>query len=58
MRVEGTDGLTLDTPEFTLKKGGKVTVRVTVEPKAVVKSHRPRPQGGRVCAVHRRNWSG
>ena len=55
VRVEGADGLALDTPEFTLKKGGKVTVRVTMEPKAVAKSRRPRPQGRRVGAVHRRD---
>ena len=28
VKVEGADGLTLDTPEFTLKKGDTVTVRV------------------------------
>jgi len=37
IHVEGADGLVLDTPEFTLKKGDKVTVRVTVDPKAVAK---------------------
>ena len=41
VRVEGADGLTLDTPEFTLKKGGQVTVRVTAVPKAVVKATDP-----------------
>ena len=56
--VEGADGLRLDTPEFTLKKGGKVTVRVTVAPRAVAKKHRPRPQGRRVGAVHRRRGTG
>jgi uncharacterized membrane protein len=38
IRVEGADGLKLDTSEFTLEKGGKVTVRVTAvakEPPAV-----------------------
>ena len=40
VRVEGADGLTLDTPEFTLKKGGKVTVRVRAEPKAPAKANR------------------
>jgi serine/threonine protein kinase len=34
IRVEGADGLVLDTPEFTLKKGDKVVVRVTLAPKA------------------------
>ncbi|HTU19960.1 MAG TPA: protein kinase [Gemmataceae bacterium] len=34
IRVEGADGLVLDTPEFTLKKGGEVKVRVTMRPKA------------------------
>lgn len=37
IRVEGADGLMLNTPEFTLKKGDRVTVRVTVDPKAVAK---------------------
>jgi serine/threonine protein kinase/formylglycine-generating enzyme required for sulfatase activity len=37
VHVEGADGLTLDTPEFTLKKGDTVTVRVTVAPIRVVK---------------------
>jgi hypothetical protein len=41
IRVEGADGLVLDTPEFTLKKGGQVKVRVTLEPKAVVKKDTP-----------------
>ncbi len=35
VRVEGVDGLVLDTPEFTLKKGNRVTVRVTLEKKEV-----------------------
>ena len=30
IRVEGADGLVLDTPKFTLKKGGEVKVRVTL----------------------------
>ena len=34
IQVEGADGLSLDTSEFTLKKGDKVTVRVTAAPKA------------------------
>lgn len=34
IHVEGADGLALDTTEFTLKKGDKVTVRVTLAPKA------------------------
>jgi hypothetical protein len=37
VRVEGADGLALDTREFTLKKGGQVTLRVTLDPKAVAK---------------------
>jgi serine/threonine protein kinase/Leucine-rich repeat (LRR) protein len=41
VRVEGADGLTLDTPEFTMKKGGEVTVRVTAEPRAVAKASDP-----------------
>jgi hypothetical protein len=32
VHVEGGDGLTLDTTEFTLKKGGAVTVKVTAAP--------------------------
>lgn len=38
IRVDGADGLLLDTPEFTLKKGGEVKVRVTMAPKDVVKN--------------------
>jgi uncharacterized membrane protein len=41
VRVEGADGLTLDTPEFTLKKGGKVVVRVTVAHPTVAKAIDP-----------------
>jgi hypothetical protein len=42
IRVEGADGLSLDTSEFTLKKGGKVTVRVTMDPtRAAAKSLDP-----------------
>jgi len=41
VRVEGAEGLTLDTPEFILKKGGKVTVRVTMEPKVAAKNLDP-----------------
>ncbi len=37
IRVEGADGLMLDTSEFTLKKGEKITVRVTLDPKTVTK---------------------
>jgi serine/threonine protein kinase len=37
IRVEGADGLVVDTPKFEMKKGGKVTVRVTMEAKAVAK---------------------
>jgi serine/threonine protein kinase/formylglycine-generating enzyme required for sulfatase activity len=36
VRVEGADGLALNTREFTLKKGGEVTVRVTLDPKTSV----------------------
>jgi uncharacterized membrane protein/tRNA A-37 threonylcarbamoyl transferase component Bud32 len=41
VRVEGVDGLTLDTKEFTLKQGGKVTIRVTVDPRAAARSLDP-----------------
>jgi hypothetical protein len=41
VRVEGADGLTLDTPEFTLKKGDKVVVRVTAAPKVRAKDAGP-----------------
>jgi uncharacterized membrane protein len=41
IRVEGVAGLTLDPPEFTLEKDGQVTVRVTAEPKVVVKNLDP-----------------
>src|SRR5262249_605013 len=41
VRVEGADGLTLDTTEFTLKKGGRVTVRVTLESKTGAKTEGP-----------------
>jgi WD40 repeat protein/serine/threonine protein kinase len=34
IRVEGADGLTLNTPEFTLRNGDKVKVRVSVERQA------------------------
>jgi formylglycine-generating enzyme required for sulfatase activity len=37
LRVEGADGLSVDTPEFTLKKGRKVTVRVRLEKAGVQK---------------------
>jgi len=33
IRVEGADGLVLDTTEFSLRKGDKVTVRVMMAPK-------------------------
>jgi len=36
IHVEGADGLALDTREFTLKKGGRVTVRVTAAPRAAL----------------------
>ena len=45
VRVEGADGLVIDTTEFTLKKGGQVTVRVTLDPKAVAKKPGPVPPG-------------
>jgi hypothetical protein len=41
IRVEGADGLTPDTPEFALEKEGRVTVRVTMGPKAAVKDIDP-----------------
>jgi uncharacterized membrane protein len=41
IRVEGADGLTLDVPEFTLKKGDMVTVRVTMDPKSSAKNLDP-----------------
>ena len=37
IRVEGADGLALNTNEFTLKKNGLVTVRVTLDPKLAKK---------------------
>jgi serine/threonine protein kinase len=43
VRVEGADGLAVDTPEFTLKRNGKVTVRVTRDPKAPKKAEPPKP---------------
>jgi hypothetical protein len=52
IRVEGADGLALDTPEFTMKRGGEVKVRVTLAPKAAAKKQLPRasdlppPAGG------------
>jgi hypothetical protein len=41
VRVEGADGLAVDTPEFTLKKDGKVVVRVTAARRAVAKNSDP-----------------
>jgi Leucine-rich repeat (LRR) protein len=41
IHVEGADGLAVDTPEFTLKKDGKVVVRVTLDPRTVAKSLDP-----------------
>lgn len=35
IRVEGADGLVVDTPEFTLTKGSEVTVRVRLQTKEV-----------------------
>ena len=37
IRVVGADGLALDTREFTLRKNGQVTVRVTLDPKIAKK---------------------
>jgi serine/threonine protein kinase len=37
IRVEGAVGLVVDTSEFSLKKGDKVTVRVTFDPKVAKK---------------------
>jgi hypothetical protein len=39
--VQGADGLVIDTPEFALKKGDKVTVRVTLVPNVVAKTPDP-----------------
>ena len=54
IRVEGADGLVLDTPEFTMKKGDKVTVRVTMEPKKelVVKKEIPNLSQDRIAAEY------
>jgi serine/threonine protein kinase len=41
IRVEGADGLVLDTNEFTLNKNGQVTVRVTLDPTVVAKKSDP-----------------
>ena len=41
IRVEGAGGLALDTPEFTMKKGGEVKVRVTLESTAMGKKNPP-----------------
>jgi hypothetical protein len=41
VRVQGADGLVLDTPEFALKKGDRVTVRITLVPPAVAKTPDP-----------------
>jgi serine/threonine protein kinase len=41
LRVEGADGLSVDTSEFTLKKGRKVTVRVRLD-SAVAKKELPK----------------
>ncbi len=38
IRVEGADGLALNTSEFTLRKNGQVTVRVTLDPKLAKKA--------------------
>ena len=43
IRVEGADGLVIDTTEFTLKKGDKVVVRVTLDPKVVAKKKKDPP---------------
>ncbi len=66
IRVEGADGLTLDTPEFTLKKGDTVTVRVTAKPKAVAVAKSIDPDrsaaewvlslGGTICLNEQDPW--
>ena len=43
VRVEGADGLSLDTTEFTLKKGDKVTVRVRAEKSTKGESDKAQP---------------
>ena len=49
IRVAGADGLEVDTPEFTLKKGGVVKVRVRMEAKGVAKTDPPnRPEDPKV----------
>jgi serine/threonine protein kinase len=44
IRVEGADGVVLDTREFALKKNGEVRVRVTLEPKLVRKVDPPKKE--------------
>jgi tRNA A-37 threonylcarbamoyl transferase component Bud32 len=41
VRVEGADGLAVDTTEFTLTKGGKVAVRVKAAPRGATKNQDP-----------------
>jgi len=53
IRVEGADGLVVDTPEFKLTNGGKVTVRVTVDPK-LVKQGKPKPKDPPVMDADRK----
>ncbi len=47
IRVEGADGLVLDTPEFTIKKGQQVTVHVTLAQKAMAKKDKQDLNPGR-----------
>jgi WD40 repeat protein/serine/threonine protein kinase len=46
IRVEGADGLILSTDEFTLEKGGRTTVRVSIQPKGSVKDTSPAVEPG------------
>src|SRR5262249_46078183 len=41
IRLEGADGLVLDKPEFTAPIGGQATVRVMVDPRALVNNPDP-----------------
>jgi eukaryotic-like serine/threonine-protein kinase len=42
LRVEGADGLAVDTPELTIRKGAEVRVRVTLAPKVSAKTEPPK----------------
>jgi serine/threonine protein kinase/Leucine-rich repeat (LRR) protein len=44
VRVEGADGLALDTGGFTLKKKGEVVVRVALDPKKVATKDQPKKE--------------